>query len=204
MYEDPICPYCAQANRALDDTLTQLLQAGQINLKVHFVNFLDGSSSDLYSSRVTNGLYMIAGHGVESETIWTFITKLYSSDFMPEEGNNYQPVSNERLAQLAQEAGVPTALAQQAFPSDHTVKYQQYIDIATSQAQADETIRPEGQDGFSTPTMLINGKPWDANRLDPSGTMRERMLLASIGLGQKDLGKSDRLPSIGNDEHSLL
>ncbi|MDN6622856.1 MAG: disulfide bond formation protein DsbA, partial [Bifidobacterium crudilactis] len=37
MYLDPLCPACAQVDRALNPTLQKLFEAGQINVDVHAV-----------------------------------------------------------------------------------------------------------------------------------------------------------------------
>ena len=42
-------------NRQLDPTLVKLMNAGQLNIDLHFLNFQNNKSSDNYSNRVFNG-----------------------------------------------------------------------------------------------------------------------------------------------------
>ena len=46
VYMDPLCPGCGEFNRQTDPTLISLVDAGQINLEIHPMSFMDEYSTD--------------------------------------------------------------------------------------------------------------------------------------------------------------
>ena len=57
-----VVPRLRSVNRQLDPTLVKLMNAGQLNIDLHFLNFQNNKSSDNYSNRVFNGAIYIAEH----------------------------------------------------------------------------------------------------------------------------------------------
>lgn len=52
VYMDFMCPGCGNLNRTLDKDLVKMVNAGQINLDLYFMSFMDRLSTDEYSTRV--------------------------------------------------------------------------------------------------------------------------------------------------------
>lgn len=106
IYMEPLCPGCASVNRQLDPTLVKLMNAGQLNIDLHFLNFQNNKSSDNYSNRVFNGAIYIAEHDDDPDHLMSYLSNIYAEDFQPGELSNYEPVNNAKLEKQAVKAGV--------------------------------------------------------------------------------------------------
>ena len=185
IYMEPLCPGCASVNRQLDPTLVKLMNAGQLNIDLHFLNFQNNKSSDNYSNRVFNGAIYIAEHDDSN---------IYAEDFQPGELSNYEPVNNAKLEKQAVKAGVSEDVAAAAFSGKN-----EYLDWLT--ASNNYTIlRPElfnSSGAFSSPTLTINGEYWDLKQLTLADTNMVDGFLKSIGLDADQVGVEGKMPSIG-------
>ena len=85
IYMEPLCPGCASVNRQLDQTLVKLMNAGQLNIDLHFLNFQDNKSSDNYSNRAFNGAIYIAEHDDDPHHLMSYLSNIYAEDFQPGE-----------------------------------------------------------------------------------------------------------------------
>ena len=154
IYMEPLCPGCASVNRQLDPTLVKLMNAGQLNIDLHFLNFQDNKSSDNYSNRAFNGAIYIAEHDDDPDHLMSYLSNIYAEDFQPGELSNYEPVNNAKLEKQAVKAGVSEDVAAAAFSGKN-----EYLDWLT--ASNNYTIlRPElfnSSGAFSSPTLTING-----------------------------------------------
>ncbi len=83
IYMEPLCPGCASVNRQLDPTLVKLMNAGQLNIDLHFLNFQNNKSSDNYSNRVFNGAIYIAEHDGDPDHLMSYLSNIYAEDFQP-------------------------------------------------------------------------------------------------------------------------
>ena len=75
-YFDPLCPGCGNFNRTVDETLIKMVEAGQINLELHPMSFLDGLSTDHYSTRVSSAIAYIASYDNDPKHLLQFILSL--------------------------------------------------------------------------------------------------------------------------------
>ena len=105
IYMEPLCPGCASVNRQLDPTLVKLMNAGQLNIDLHFLNFQNNKSSDNYSNRVFNGAIYIAEHDDDPDHLMSYLSNIYAEDFQPGELSNYEPVNNAKLEKQAVKRG---------------------------------------------------------------------------------------------------
>lgn len=146
---DPMCPGCGAFERAAGDHLLSLVQAERIDLFLVPVSFLDGTSTNYYSTRAVNA---VATVGSESpEHFYDFVQALYSTDFQPSEGINYKPVTDADLGELAQSVGVPAEVADSFAEGT----YGNWV-ASHSQASMERTdLFPER---FSTPGVFIGGQ----------------------------------------------
>lgn len=61
VYEDPLCPYCAQFERQYGQQIAQAVDEGKVAVNYHLLNFLDqASGSGTYSTRATAALMCAA------------------------------------------------------------------------------------------------------------------------------------------------
>lgn len=197
VFEEPLCPFCGQLNRALDETLVELVDAGQINLRIGLVNFLNQASSDSYSNRAVNGALAIAEQDQDPHHLLNYLSNLYAEDWMPQEGQNYKPVSDDMLKERAVKAGTSQEVADQAFDGQN--KYGKWIDAMTAYTTSRTELWGEGQQGFSTPAMLINGEYWATSNAMSDVSKAGQALLDAIGLDPNDVGNAKAKPSIGAD-----
>ena len=180
--------------RQLDPTLVKLMNAGQLNIDLHFLNFQNNKSSDNYSNRVFNGAIYIAEHDDDPDHLMSYLSNIYAEDFQPGELSNYEPVNNAKLEKQAVKAGVSEDVAAAAFSGKN-----EYLDWLT--ASNNYTIlRPElfnSSGAFSSPTLTINGEYWDLKQLTLADTNMVDGFLKSIGLDADQVGVEGKMPSIG-------
>ena len=119
VYMDPLCPGCGEFNRQTDPTLISLVDAGQINLEIHPMSFMDEYSTDEYSSRATGAILYIASNDDNPDHLLKFISNIYAEDFQPGEASEYKSVKNKALKQQAIDAGVPQSVADKAFNGEY-------------------------------------------------------------------------------------
>jgi protein-disulfide isomerase len=83
VFFDPMCPSCGMVDRALSPTLTKLYNAGQANIELHPLAFLDRSSSDQYSTRAASSFAYVGEH--DPEHLLAYMSALYDEKFQPSE-----------------------------------------------------------------------------------------------------------------------
>ena len=173
-----------------------MVDAGQINLDLHFMAFMDRWSTDEYSSRAANAAIYLAEHDSDPNHLISFLEKVYAEDFQPEEGSAYKSVSDARIKEQMIAAGVSKDVADKAFGRD----YQEWLDaIDTYTPKRSELWHQSGsyKGSMTTPTMIINGKYWDMDQLTTAQTTVKDGLLESIGLKDSEVGVAGKMPSIG-------
>lgn len=190
MYLDPLCPACAQVDRALNPTLQKLFEAGQINVDVHAVTFLNRASSDKYSTRAASSLAYVAEH--DPKHAIAFIGELYAEDYQPSE-SNYTSTSDAQIAQQAVKAGVSQGIAEASVTSG----YGSWVDRATTYTIDRTELIQNGSSGFTTPLFRINGHIWERQQIDNADL--PEAFAKSLGLSASDVGNAKVLPSIGAD-----
>ena len=119
IYMDFLCPGCGNLHRQLDEDLQKMVDAGQINLDLHFMAFMDKWSTDDYSSRAANAAIYLAEHDSDPSHLITFLEKMYAEDFQPEESSNYKSVSDDQIKEQMIASGVSEDVADKAFGRDY-------------------------------------------------------------------------------------
>ncbi len=193
IYMDPLCPGCGNFNRQTDPTLISLFKAGQINLDIHPMSFLDSSSTDDYSSRAANSIAYIADNDSNPAHLLTYISNIYAEDFQPEEGSSYKSVSDAKLKKEAIKSGVPKSVANKAFNRT----YQKWLDAVNTYTPTRKELW--GSSGsMSTPTVTINGTMLNLTDVSSAGLSLKQGILKAIGLKESQIGDSSTMPSIGS------
>lgn len=197
VYMDPLCPGCGAVNRSLDPTLTKLVKAGQLNLDLHFMSFMDASSTDNYSTRAAGAAAYIADHDDDPMHLMAYLQNIYAEDFQPGEASAYTPTTDAMLKEQAIKAGVSEEVAGKAF--DGT--YHDWLAAINNYTPKKKELR-NSQGGFSTPTLRINGKYWSVSDASVAGLDLPAAFLKAIGLNENQIGTST-MPSIGAKDEPL-
>ena len=193
IYMDFMCPGCGALHRGLDSTLTGLVDAGQINLVIYPMSFMDRLSTDNYSTRTGTATIYVAQH--DPDHLLPFIANLYAKDFQPDE-SDYHPISNDKIRQQAIKAGVDPKVAEQAVKG-HYRDWIKAMDTYTPLRK--ELWNPCGSNKgqMTTPTVRINGNYWELGNLSQAGLDYRTGLLKALGLDQSKVGVKGAMPAIG-------
>lgn len=201
-YMDFLCPGCGSVHRELDSTLIAMVKAGQLNLDLHFMAFMDSLSTDDYSTRAANAALTIVDNDDDPEHLLAFVSNMYASDFQPQEGDSYVPVSDEQIREQAINAGVSEEVADK-MTTDRYTPWLNAVDTYTPKRE--ELFNTSGslKGSMSTPTLTINGHFWDLNELSMADMTMKDGLLFSLGLDENEVGQEGVMPSIGADGNPI-
>ena len=154
VYYDYMCPYCGQFEAANDAELAQLREEGGVTVEYHPISFLDGQSAGgEYSTRAGNAAAVVADQAPEQFA--AFSSALFANQ--PEEGT--KGLSDEEIADLAAEAGVPDDVVDQFTATAGDADWRTFapwLAATTNQAASD-------LGGISTPTVLIDGEKYEGD-----------------------------------------
>ena len=196
-YFDPLCPGCGNFNRTVDETLIKMVEAGQINLELHPMSFLDGLSTDHYSTRVSSAIAYIASYDNDPKHLLQFINGIFNEKFQPEEGEGYKPVSNKELIKLAKKSGIPNEIASKAFNRQY-LKWQLLVNKYTPDRKELWNVSGSNKGSMTTPTVTINDKLLDMNAINEKKMKVLDALLHCIGLDKKQVGVAGQMPKVSD------
>lgn len=200
IYMDFICPACGEVDRDIDDTLIQMVNAGQVNVEIHPEAFLNDESTDEYSSRAAGAAVYVAQY--EPEKLLDVVRAFFASDYQPKEAQNYKPVSNAMIASQLEKAGVSPEVAKDAVKGT----YVPWVNAQTSMAAADPSLKhPSGElkGELTTPTFIINGHYWLFDEAWSQTGSPLTSLLKAIGLTKAQVGTSAK-PKLGSKGEPLF
>ncbi|QBJ95228.1 DsbA family protein [Rhodococcus sp. ABRD24] len=104
VFEDPMCPFCAQLEEKHGQEVAQAIDEGKLAVRYHILNFLDRlSASGDYSTRAVAASQCVAETG-NAIAYSKFHGELFSPANQPEEKGK-SDLSNDDLAGLARDAG---------------------------------------------------------------------------------------------------
>lgn len=143
IYQDFMCPYCGQFDRAQATDLKSLVDAGTVKIVFHVMNFLDSSSNGaMYSTRAADAFVTVAKQ--QPNAALAFDAALYADQ--PAEGSS--GLTDAQIADRARSAGVSDSVV-----ATFANKPNEDFVVKSNQAAFDEGIQ-------STPTVKINGTEW--------------------------------------------
>lgn len=153
VFEDPMCPYCAELEHKHGQELAQAIDDGKVAVRYHMLAFLDQlSASGDYSTRSVAAAQCVAQTG-DAIAYSAFHTALMSPDNQPAERGSSDH-SNDDLAQMARDAGASDDAAQ--CIADGT-----RVEQARADAEAGrQLLATTGASG--TPAVIHNGTVIDA------------------------------------------
>lgn len=153
VFEDPMCPYCAQLEEKHGQEVAQAVDDGTLAVRYHILNFLDRlSASGDFSTRAVAASQCVAETG-DAVAYSKFHGELFSPANQPAEGGK-SDLSNEDLAALAEDAGANETAVNCITGGD---RMQQAAADAETGRQA---LAASGATG--TPAVVHNGQVIDA------------------------------------------
>ncbi|AWB84595.1 DsbA family protein [Corynebacterium liangguodongii] len=102
LFEDFSCPHCGELAEATDGQALEKIQAGELEVKVHPMVFLDGQGAQYtpgHSTRALAAELALAANG-EAQALWNLRAMLFA-----EQQSVYNKVDNDDLADRAKEFG---------------------------------------------------------------------------------------------------
>lgn len=152
VYVDYMCPICGQFEAINAASITEMREAGDVTLVVHPVAILNRASQGTdYSTRAAAAAGWVADQAPEQFS--AFHEAMFASQ--PEE--NSPGLSDEQIAQVAEQAGVPADVAAGIADGQAADTYGEWADASTEVAQTNEALLDE-RGGFGTPNVLIDGE----------------------------------------------
>lgn len=174
-YVDYMCPACGAFEQQYGTMLENYVGAGDINLQVYPINFLDGTSlGTKYSTRAANLFSCVVEE--QPDVAFKLHNRLLSAEVQPAEGTT--GLTDDQLLDQAKEAGadITTELKQcvkdRTFASFIDGNWKQVSEVGVLGLAKGERLlsadgvnpQPEGpQRLVSTPTVIVNGKQWNQN-----------------------------------------
>jgi protein-disulfide isomerase len=155
VYVDYMCPICGQFESLNAASITEMREAGDLTLVVHPVSILDRASEGTqYSTRAASAAAWVADRAPEQFS--AFHEAMFASQ--PEE--NTAGLSDEQIAQVAEQAGVPADVADGIASGDAHETYGEWVTASSEVAGNDESLLNE-RGSFGTPTVVIDGKRFE-------------------------------------------
>lgn len=151
LYEDFLCPACANFEREFGSTVNKLVDIGAVAADYSMVAILSRPSNQNYSSRAGAAAYCVADES--NDAFRRFHAALFSPDIQPSETGKTFP-DNARLIELARQAGAAGTVPE----CINSEKYVAMVDglAAASNVTGTPTIRINGEDySWSTPAALV-------------------------------------------------
>ncbi|ADG98587.1 DSBA oxidoreductase [Segniliparus rotundus DSM 44985] len=156
VYEDFMCPACAEFEGAYGEQIAKAVEDGKLRVQYHMLNFLNrNSASGDYSSRAAGAA--LAVFQKAPDKFLAFHTKMFSADTQPREGSE-SDLSNDQLAKIAESVGAGAAAADIRSGAD--------VKAAAGSAQAAIKQLQSLTKSVSTPTVLKDNKPLNWQRDD--------------------------------------
>lgn len=161
VYEDALCPICAELEHQYGGQMAKAVDDGQLTLTYKMVDFLNrASNSGDYSTRAYAALIALAKVDGAKPGVWmAFHTAIYDAKNQPKE-NGSSDLSNEQLADLAGSVGASDEAKKLIADGGE-------VAAATADAQANltelSTVAAKVGRGAGTPTVARDGVPLATN-----------------------------------------
>lgn len=145
VYEDFMCPYCGLFEQISSEPLREYVDRGDVQVRYHVVSFLDKASTDDYSTRAANALFVVLDTA-GPEVAVDFHDALF--DNQPQEGG--AGLTDDRMVDLAVQAGADEDAIRGPIQD---LEFEQFVINATGEWS---------ERGFTgTPAVAVNGQKVD-------------------------------------------
>ncbi len=150
-YVDWSCPACKSFEEAYGPQIEELVAAGDATYEVHPVAILDRAwQGSEYSSRSANAAACVASEAPDQYLASQ--TAMYANQ--PTEGTT--GFTDEEIVGVLADAGVDDPTISSCIEDR---LYDDWVQASTQRVSGDEDL--QGPQGFSTPTVLVNGERFD-------------------------------------------
>ena len=153
VYVDFMCPVCGSFEQINGASIAEMREAGDVTLVVHPVAILDRTSQGTeYSTRAASAAAWVADRAPAQ------FSAFHDAMFASQPQEQTPGLSDEQIAQVAEQADVPAEVA--AGIADGTARetYEEWVTASTEAAGSDpDVVNPE-TGGMGTPTVLIDGE----------------------------------------------
>ncbi|GIG35433.1 DsbA family protein [Cellulomonas pakistanensis] len=167
VYLDYMCPACGAFEESNGDNLISLASEGEATVVYHPVSILNRFSNGTgYSTRAAAAAALVAQDAPEQFA--AFNQQLFAGQ--PDEGTN--GLTNEEIAQIARDAGVAGAVADDIADGTALDQFGQWVTSATNEVTANEALFNAQSGSFGTPTITIDGELWTENWTDPEALLQ--------------------------------
>ena len=165
LYEDGLCPACAQFEHQFGQQISKAIDDGQLTARYHMVNFLNASShSGTYSTRAYAALIATAKNdGAKPGLFMRFHTALYDSANQPKEKGS-SDLSNAQLASLAGSVGASKTTQDEISSGAYVAPAKTDAEASITSLQA--LAAKAGSSSWGTPTVARNGSIVAINNVD--------------------------------------
>ncbi|WP_036959309.1 DsbA family protein [Promicromonospora kroppenstedtii] len=155
VYVDYMCPICGQFEQTNSASIAEMREAGDITLVVHPVSILDRASQGTeYSTRAASASAWVADKAPEQ------FSAFHDALFASQPAENTAGLSDEQIAQIAEQAGVPADVAAGITDGEAKDTFEEWVAASTDAATSDEALF-NAQGSFGTPTVLIDGERFE-------------------------------------------
>ncbi|PUB27809.1 protein-disulfide isomerase [Promicromonospora sp. AC04] len=155
VYVDYMCPICGQFEQTNSASIAEMREAGDITLVVHPVSILDRTSQGTeYSTRAASAAAWVADQAPEQ------FSAFHDALFASQPAEQTAGLSDEQIAQVAEQAGVPAEVAAGISDGQARETYEEWVAASTDAATSDEALF-NADGGFGTPTVLIDGERFE-------------------------------------------
>lgn len=166
LYTDSSCPHCKLFDAAASDELQSRIDAGEITLRLHPINYVSAKRSDTtdFSTRTMNLLAVASDHGHTD-----LIPAIYSAivEKQPDTADGAMPTTDEMIA-IAEGKGLTVDAAMRAEIENG--RFNEWVKKINDTATANPL--PSGDSFVGVPTLIIDGSAFDIRE---DGTDLERL-----------------------------
>lgn len=164
VYLDFMCPYCAQFEESNEPELAALRASGDVTVVYHATSILDRLSQGTeFSTRAAVAAAVVADEAPEQ--FLDFNAALFAN----QPAENSEGLSDEEIAQIARDAGVPDEVVSRFTAADGDEEWRVFAPyVASLTDNAGTTLRSAGGSGeFTTPAIVIDGARWEIDWRQP-------------------------------------
>jgi len=162
IYFDYHCPACQQFEQINLQNIRELAANGEANVVLHPVAILNRfTPRTFFSARAVSAAGWIAQYSPEH--LLDFHDLMFQ--FQPREGGG--DMTNARIAELAQQAGVPADVAAGIADGTAAQTYGEWVSSLTEASTTDTRLH-NAQGFFGTPTITINDERWSGDWTNPA------------------------------------
>jgi protein-disulfide isomerase len=156
VYVDYMCPICGQFEQTNSASIAEMREAGDVTFVVHPVAILDRASQGTdYSTRAASAAAWVADRAPEQ------FSAFHDAMFASQPKEQTPGLTDEQIAQVAEQAGVPADVAAGITDGDAEDTYREWVEAATSVAGDDPAVVSPDTGQLGTPSVLVDGERFE-------------------------------------------